>query len=629
MNCLNGGDSVKKMPTAAVAPEEETGERRETALTIMWQVSLPFLVAGMGMVGAGLYFDFIQCSGFDTKHCGTKTARGDTRKESQMNCLNGGDSVKKMPTAAVAPEEETGERRETALTIMWQVSLPFLVAGMGMVGAGLYFDFIQHWTVFQKIPEIVIMVPSLLGLKGNLEMTLASRLSTHANLGNMDGKAEKWSMAMCNLALIQCQGLVVAFLASLAAIGLGWGPQGTFNFPDAALMCASALITASVASSLLEIVIMVPSLLGLKGNLEMTLASRLSTHANLGNMDGKAEKWSMAMCNLALIQCQGLVVAFLASLAAIGLGWGPQGTFNFPDAALMCASALITASVASSLLGLVMIMVILVSRRYHINPDNVATPIAASMGDITTLALLSFTAELLFHYKHRLWLSLAIIGGFMSSIPVWVYFAMKNKHTKVVLKTGWAPVIIAMFISSAGGVILDLAIGVYQGIAVFQPVINGVGGNLVAVQSSRLSTHLHKNAVPGELPPENAQVCVSPLTLFLGKGIHSVCTRVLMTFVIIGHVVFALTISGLKSDNTPLTALFMTAYLIAAVLQVGVLLYVGYIMVHWMWRRKIDPDSSAIPYLTGLGDLLGTAFLAAAFHFLYLLGSIEQDGHRT
>ena len=36
----------------------------------------------------------------------------------------------------------------------------------------------QHWEAFQHITEIFILVPALLGLKGNLEMTLASRLST-------------------------------------------------------------------------------------------------------------------------------------------------------------------------------------------------------------------------------------------------------------------------------------------------------------------------------------------------------------------------------------------------------------------------------------------------------------------
>ena len=37
---------------------------------------------------------------------------------------------------------------------------------------------LQHWEVFQKVTEVFILVPALLGLKGNLEMTLASRLST-------------------------------------------------------------------------------------------------------------------------------------------------------------------------------------------------------------------------------------------------------------------------------------------------------------------------------------------------------------------------------------------------------------------------------------------------------------------
>ena len=36
-------------------------------------------------------------------------------------------------------------------------------------------------SVFKEITEIYILVPALLGLKGNLEMTLASRLSTQVD----------------------------------------------------------------------------------------------------------------------------------------------------------------------------------------------------------------------------------------------------------------------------------------------------------------------------------------------------------------------------------------------------------------------------------------------------------------
>lgn len=59
--------------------------------------------------------------------------------------------------------------------------------------------------------------------------------------------------------------------------------------------------------------------------------------------------------------------------------------------------------------------------------------------------------------------------------------------------------------------------------------------------------------------------------------------------------------------------------------QVAILLYVAHVMVHYMWKASIDPDNSAIPYLTALGDLLGTGLLAIAFHFLYVVGDRDAD----
>lgn len=46
------------------------------------------------------------------------------------------------------------------------------------------FVFFQHWDVFRTITEVFILVPALVGLKGNLEMTLASRLSTAVSVND-------------------------------------------------------------------------------------------------------------------------------------------------------------------------------------------------------------------------------------------------------------------------------------------------------------------------------------------------------------------------------------------------------------------------------------------------------------
>lgn len=59
--------------------------------------------------------------------------------------------------------------------------------------------------------------------------------------------------------------------------------------------------------------------------------------------------------------------------------------------------------------------------------------------------------------------------------------------------------------------------------------------------------------------------------------------------------------------------------------QVFLLLCIADWMVHSMWKSGKDPDSFSIPYLTALGDLLGTAFLALSFHFLFIIGDQDSD----
>lgn len=95
--------------------------------------------------------------------------------------------------------------------------------------------------------------------------------------------------------------------------------------------------------------------------------------------------------------------------------------------------------------------------------------------------------------------------------------------------------------------------------------------------------------------------------------------------VIPGHLIFSYAISYLQAGHTSFTPIFMLVYLTAAMLQVILLLYIAQVMVVAMWRKGMDPDSSAIPYLTAAGDLLGTALLGIAFHILYVIGDGDSD----
>ena len=68
-----------------------------------------------------------------------------------------------------------------------------------MVFAGVLLDCLREYQAFQKFPQLFILVPVLLGLKGNLEMTLASRLSTACNLGKLDSRPVAVRMILGNL----------------------------------------------------------------------------------------------------------------------------------------------------------------------------------------------------------------------------------------------------------------------------------------------------------------------------------------------------------------------------------------------------------------------------------------------
>nr|XP_050864352.1 solute carrier family 41 member 3-like isoform X2 [Vespula vulgaris] len=408
-----------------------------------------------------------------------------------------------------------------------QISVPFFIAGIGTIGAGLVLDMVQHWPVFKSVSQLLILVPALLGLKGNLDMCLASRLSTQANLGNMHTFREIMKMIIGNVALVQIQAIVAAILVAIFAIIVG--------------------------------------------------AIQDSVHRNEGS-------------------------------AVIPFEW------NY--ALLLATSSICTATSSCFILDLVMIAVIMISHRCKMNPDNLATPLAASVGDVVSISVLSAIASAFFlKLQEQIWVLYVVLISYLLILPFWIYVVMKNKYTRNVLTSGWVPVLSALFISGLGGLILNEVVDKFKGFVVFQPIINGIGGNLVSVQASRISTMLHQTSILGILPP-HAKMWVAPWTALFKGAPYAKTARILIGMAISGQLVFVFAADYIKCQKSTVDAYFVLSYIVVSTLQVMLLLYIAHVIIHAMWRHKIDPDNSAIPYLTALGDLTGTMFLALAFWFL-------------
>uniref|UniRef100_A0A3Q2P6R5 Solute carrier family 41 member n=1 Tax=Fundulus heteroclitus TaxID=8078 RepID=A0A3Q2P6R5_FUNHE len=324
---------------------------------------------------------------------------------------------------------------ESVCSMVLQILVPFVLAGLGTVSAGVLLDFVQGWDVFQEITELYILVPAVLGMKGNLEMTLASRLSTAVNAGKIESTREKWMLIGGNLALKQLQATILGLLASLLATLLGWIADRQMPFSHMTILCSTSLSTAFVASLL-------------------------------------------------------------------------QGKYCPRDPS---------------------------SAEEYVNTCK--TPIC---------------------------------------------FRAQWNDTKC------------------------------QGAS--------VGGNLVSIQSSRISTHLHLNYSPGEVP-EGPKSCFNPCYTFFGSGANNRSAQVLLLLVLPGQLVFLHIIYLMKGGLTLPSALFTYSDLsVISVSQVFFLLSMADCIVRCLWRRGKDPDSYSIPYLTAVGDLLGTALLSLAFFLLWYIG---------
>ncbi|XP_055844919.1 solute carrier family 41 member 1 isoform X4 [Episyrphus balteatus] len=421
-----------------------------------------------------------------------------------------------------------GVKQEKWTTILVQVSIPFFLAGIGTIGAGIILGRVEKWKVFKSISQLFILVPALLGLKGNLDMCLASRLSTQSNLGNMALRKEIIKMIVGNIALVQVQATVASFLVSLFAISVG------------------------------------------------------------AAMDGK---------------------------------------FDFTHTMLLIASSMFTATSSCFVLDFVLVAVVLLSKKFRLNPDNLATPLAASIGDVVSISVLSFIASLLYdHLDTHLWITFAVIAVYLCLLPIWVVIVYKNKYTRPILTNGWIPVLSALCISGFGGLVLDASVDVFYGFVVFQPIINGIGGNLVSVQASKISTMLHQSSIIGIIPP-HAKIFEWPWRAIF-KGVpYARSARILLALSVPGQICFIFAADYIHMSESTITLTFVLAYLCASIVQVSLLLYLAHIIIHAMWKWKIDPDNSAIPYLTALGDLFGSSFLALAFLFLVSIG--KQYGGDT
>ncbi|KAH8921389.1 hypothetical protein BT69DRAFT_1221536 [Atractiella rhizophila] len=395
---------------------------------------------------------------------------------------------------------------------MFTETLPILLLSLvGLVFSGELLNRLANWRVFVQIEELFILVPILQNLKGNLEMVLAARFSTSANIGELDVRRTRQALLMGNLTLLQVQALIVSFLSGVIAFILGLASRN-----------------------------------GIKHHLQ---------HPNYKGGDLE----------------------------------GVRGGY-FEGVMVLCASML-AAGLSSAILGSFMCGLVILCRWKKINPDNVATPVAGALGDLITLTILGIVASSFLHFMGT------IISTFVFILLVgWIalnfVLTWKNAYTQELLGSGWSPLLGAMIVSSGTGFVLERYANRFEGFPLFSLVVTGLCGNLGAIFVSRFTTSLHSSK------PEP----LVPLAIIL----FTIGWVILALFYF-----FALFTNQLSLSSISLP--FFLLYVGSNAVSLAFTFTFGSVLTNLFWKFGYDPDMYALPILTSVVDCAAQGVLVLVF----------------
>lgn len=105
--------------------------------------------------------------------------------------------------------------------------------------------------------------------------------------------------------------------------------------------------------------------------------------------------------------------------------------------------------------------------------DNISIPVAASMGDVCSIAILAVISQKMYDLKNQ-YFQMGLILAFIAITPIYGYFARINRFSKSVIVTGWAAILGAVIVEQPGGMVMQSAFERYKVLSTFQPLVNGM-----------------------------------------------------------------------------------------------------------------------------------------------------------
>jgi mgtE-like transporter len=333
------------------------------------------------------------------------------------------------------------------------------------------------------------------------------------------------------------------------------------------------------------LLIVLPGIMGLRGNVFGSMASRFSTLLYLGDLSPSLREKKVL---------KEIVLRMLISLIPIFILWGIGVLTGIKKNALDVLLIVVSSTIlVSFILGYFTAFVTIFSFGKDVDPDSIAAPLVASMGDFLTVPslvvfiLLIGRSPRLFHLFNYSLIVLFLVVAVLSRVRKAEFLELKQVFITI---TGLA------LLSVISGSLLEHFSGEISSSGILSfiyPALLSSFGNYGSIIAAKTSTKLHLGEIEGFI---NEESLTDVLSLFLTSPIIGT------TKVIIGGALMILTTgAGIPKSvywlllTYPFMALFVMVY--------------AYSLAYLLFRYDIDPDHVAIPLISNNSDIFGTIYV--------------------
>ncbi|WP_457590730.1 magnesium transporter [Geoglobus sp.] len=329
------------------------------------------------------------------------------------------------------------------------------------------------------------------------------------------------------------------------------------------------------------LLVVLPGLMGLRGNIFGSLASRFTTALYLGEIQASLRERRVG---------ENIYLSVILSVFPIFLLWivGTLKTGHIHMAFFALLILFASTVFVSLLLGYSTAIITIVPFRRGLDPDSIASPLITSMADLLTIPILIFFI-LMYEYHE-----LSFYGLFLFSLLI--VLAMSRYYRierRTFFEVSGILLVLSAISSISGGVLQSYSELIHRSaiVSVIYPALLGSLGNYGGVVAAKTSTRMHLGYFEGFFDTSVLKEILALIT----TGI------VVSTVIYSGGYIISERILGRDVTFYPL---FIPLYIFI----MSFVMLISAVFVHIFHRFGLDPDNVSIPTITTIADLIGTVF---------------------